>query len=257
MTEIRTIRREESEDFLKLVCDTFDLDFNLAYDLFMSEPMFDLNRKWVLMEGREMVAACTTTPLVFGWGKAVGIAGVATRKSRQNEGHATKLLAKVLRESERREDGPALLLAKQTGLYDRLGFELLDRVIAAPLAVDPAEPEEPMLNDAQVQAIYNNWAEQDPNRLRRNDARWEYWKWHCRTTQAAGQGYICYEGNVLREAILPEPMAMIPLPNSTEFFGLSNVADVLELPVFVPRTELVLMGRGVPGIPQFFLTDQF
>ncbi|PNA17660.1 hypothetical protein C1X78_26005, partial [Pseudomonas sp. MPR-R1B] len=89
---------------------------------------FDLDRKWALFEGGEMVSVLTTTPLLFGWGPAIGIAGVATAVNRRREGHAGRLIEQVLRAAARDGEGPALLLAKDVALYERLGFEPIDRV---------------------------------------------------------------------------------------------------------------------------------
>ena len=77
MTEIRPIRLDETDAFLRILCTVFELDFFRAQGLFREEPLFDIDRKWALFERGEMVSILTTTPLIFGWGKANGIAGVA------------------------------------------------------------------------------------------------------------------------------------------------------------------------------------
>jgi hypothetical protein len=61
VTEIRTIHESEGETFLRLMCGVFGLDFNRAYDVFFTEPLFDLDRKWALFEGNEMVSILTTS----------------------------------------------------------------------------------------------------------------------------------------------------------------------------------------------------
>lgn len=256
MTEIRPIRETEAEAFLQLLCDVFKLDYNRAYDVFFSEPMFDLQRKWALFEGAEMVSILTTTPLAFGWGNAIGIAGVATRVSRQREGHASRLLQRVLRESDRRGEGAALLFARETELYDHNGFEPLDRVIRAPLVLSPEEIDEPM-EQGEVEALYNAWSAAHPDRLRRDARRWTYWRWHYRLAAPFGSGYLCHEPGVLREALYTSKVSSLPLPRGTEFLGTTFIADQLELPLKDPVVDLYLMGRNVPGIPQLFMTDQF
>lgn len=256
MTEIRPIRESEAETFLRLLCDIFDLDFQRAFDVFFAEPLFDIRRKWALFEGQEMVSILTTSPLEFGWGRAVGIAGVATRPERRSEGHATRLLQRVLRESERSGEGAALLFARDVALYERNGFEALDRVIRAPLAVCPEDGRD-ALEEGSVESLYNAWAEEHPDRLRRDARRWRYWRWHYRVAWPFTDGYVCYEPGVLREALFKGPVAALPLPPETEFFGTTFMADQMELPVTNPRVELYLLGRGVPGVPQMFMTDQF
>lgn len=256
MTEIRPIRETEAEAFLQLLCDVFKLDYNRAYDVFFSEPMFDLQRKWALFEGGEMISILTTTPLAFGWGDAIGIAGVATRVNHQREGHASRLLQKVLKESERRNEGAALLFARDTEVYDRNGFEPLDRVIRAPVVLAPEEIDEP-LDQAEIEHLYNTWSAAHPDRLRRDARRWNYWRWHYRLAAPLGDGYLCHEPGVLREALFSRPVSSLPLPKGTEFLGTTLLADELELPLHTPSVDLYLMGRNVPGIPQMFMTDQF
>jgi GNAT superfamily N-acetyltransferase len=257
MTEIRTIREDEGEDFLRLMCDAFGLDFNRAYDVFFSEPLFDLNRKWALFEGREMVSILTTCPLIFGWGRAFGIAGVATRADRQREGHASQLLQKVVKESERRGEPGALLFARDLRFYERNGFEPLDRVIRAPVKTY-LEGDLPECFDFEtVEAKYNAWSEAHPDRLRRDERRWNYWRWHYRICTPFQSGYICFEPNVLREPLYEKPVDSLPLPPGTEWFGTTFMADQLEIPLENPEVDLFLLGHNIPGIPQMFMTDQF
>lgn len=257
MTEIRTIRENEGEAFLRLMCDTFGLDFNRAYDVFFTEPMFDLDRKWALFEGREMVSILTTTPLSFGWGNAFGIAGVATQKERQGEGLASKLLEKVLKDSGKRGEGSALLFARDTRVYDRNGFEPLDRVIRAQIKTKSEGDLPDCLEFEAVQSIYNAWSQEHPDRLRRDERRWGYWQWHYRICTPFEGGYLCYEPNVLREHLFSDPVDRIALPPGTEWFGTTFMADQFEIPIENPEVELYLMGYNVPGIPQMFMTDQF
>ncbi|MGV3617849.1 MAG: GNAT family N-acetyltransferase [Fimbriimonas sp.] len=256
MTEIRPIRETEAEPFLQLLCDVFNLDYNRAYDVFFSEPMFDLQRKWALFEGAEMVSILTTTPLTFGWGNAIGIAGVATRVNRQREGHASRLLQRVFRESERRGEGPALLFAREAELYERNGFEPLDRIIRAKVILDPEEITDPM-EQVDIERLYNEWSAAHPDRLRRDARRWNYWRWHYRLAAPFRDGYVCHEPGVLREALYTGQARALPLAPDTEFLGSTFIADLLELPLTDPTVDLYLMGRNVPGIPQMFMTDQF
>lgn len=256
MTDIRPIHRNEAETFLELLCDVFALDTNRAYEVFFSEPLYDLNRKWALFEGPEMVSILTTTPLRFGWGRAFGVAGVATRKDRQGEGHATKLLQRVLREGERNGEPAALLFARQMGLYERNGFEPLDRVIRATVRTNMDE-DGAILEGTEMCDIYDQWANAHPDRLRRDAKRWEYWRWNYRVTTAFADGYLCHEAGTLREAIYTGRHASLPLATDSEWLGTTFMADQLELPLENPVVDLYLMGYRVPGIPQLFMTDQF
>lgn len=257
MIDIRPIRASEGERFLALLCEVFDLDFGRAQAIFFSEPFFDLNRKWALFEHGEMVSILTTVGLEFGWGRAIGIAGVATASGRERQGLAGRLLATVMEESARVGEGPVLLFAKDTRLYERLGFELLDTVIRGPIQSLP-EPEVPLgLEHDVVRTIYEAWADQDQNRLRRDDRRWKYWRWNLRVCTPLENGYLCFEGGVVREVIGAVKGVPWHLPPDTEWLGLSSMASQIGVPLLTTTPDLHLMGRGFKSMPQFFMTDQF
>ncbi len=256
MVEIRPIRRDEAEDFLELLCGVFGLDLTRAHSIFFTEPMFDLSRKWALFEHGKMVSILTTTPLEFGWGKAFGIAGVATRKDRQGKGFGSMLLRQVMEESREFGEEGALLFAKEPALYEKVGFQKLDMVIRAELASDPCEPDDP-LEWEFVRQYYKDWAEDHPARLRRDDLRWKYWNWHFRMCSPFQDGYLCYEPGLLRELIFTQPVERLPVPADCEWYGLMSMAKELSLNISKPKPDLHIMGHNIPMIPQMFMTDQF
>ena len=96
MIEIRPIRKSEAESFLTLLCNVFDLDIVRARHVFFKEPMFDLERKWALFEDGELRTILTTAPLEFGFGRAFGVAGVATEPKHQGRGLAQRIIEHVL-----------------------------------------------------------------------------------------------------------------------------------------------------------------
>jgi GNAT superfamily N-acetyltransferase len=257
MTEIRSIRLDETDKFLKILCDVFDLDFYRAQSLFREEPFFDINRKWALFEGGEMVSILTSTPLVFGWGRAVGIAGVATLPNRQREGHARKLLQRVLVESERAGEGPALLFAADTRMYEAVGFEGIDRVVRGPITSLPLEINLDPISLDDLRLKYETWSSHDNDRLRRDEQRWTYWKWQFRESFAYKDGYLCLENGQVREVLLSGTEKKLPVPIGTEWVGLSSMTDLLEIPLGAVSVPMYLMGYNFPGIPQLFMTDQF
>jgi GNAT superfamily N-acetyltransferase len=259
MTEIRTILESEAEEFLDVLCSVFKLDYSRARGIFFTEPLFDLNRKWALFEGREIVSILTTTPLEFGWGRAYGIAGVATRANRRGEGHASKLLQRVHRECACRGERGGLLFAKETGLYERNGFELIDAAVRGQVVTcfESLPPPFPLENES-IEGMYNQWACEHPDRLRRDEKRWRYWHWHYRICEPFDGGYLCTEPSTLREALFNRPHRCLPVPSSTEWYGTRFMADLLEIPFLTPpQADLYLMGRDIPSIPQMFMTDQF
>ena len=258
MTEIRPIREAEAEPFLDLLCGVFGLDIARARAIFYTEPMFDLNRKWALLEGSEIVSILTTTPLEFGWGRAYGIAGVATRPERQGEGHASRLLQRVFIESSHQGEEAALLFAKNPSLYQKNGFEPIDRVIRTPVLTGGDIKNAGSMEFPCVKLLYDTWADGHADRLRRDERRWRYWQWHYRLTSPFKDGYICFEPGVLREAIFTGGERLLPVPAGTEWFGTTSMADQFGIPVTgSPQIELYLMGLNVSGVPQMFMTDQF
>lgn len=256
MTEIRPIREAEAEDFLRLLCKSFAVEYERAYDPFFEEPYFDLDRKWALFEGQEIVSILTTTPLRFGWGPAFGIAGVATAADRRSEGHAARLIDRVVRHGERNGEPAALLFAQRTELYERGGFAPLDRVVSAPLPQTSQPPVEGELPIALVREMYDRWAAADPDRLRRDDRRWAFWRWNFRQPLAAGDGYLVHEGDALKEAVGWHGDTP-PVPGGTGWLGLTVMADELGLVFETATVQLTLMGRNVPSVPKLWMTDAF
>lgn len=257
MTDIRPIREDEAEEFLRILAGAFKVDFERAYRPFHEEPYFDLRNKWALFQGQEMISILTVTPLTFGWGSAVGIAGVATRTGRQNEGFAGRLMTRVLDRLARNGTPAALLFAQRPELYERAGFEPLDVVVRAPLPNLRPEILDDEMPAALVRAMYDEWADGSPDRLRRDDLRWRFWHWNRRLAGVAGDGYLCHEHGTLREAVGVTAADPLPLPEGTEWLGLSAIADDLGFVFERAAIELTLMGRSVPGQPRLFLTDQF
>jgi GNAT superfamily N-acetyltransferase len=255
--EIRPILAEEADDFLRLICLCFDLDFTRARAIFFSEPFFDLSRKWALFEGGRMEAILTTTPLVFGWGRAIGIAGVASRPESRGRGLATELLAATLSQAERAGERAAMLFARRRDLYQRVGFEPIDVVIKGPIR--PARRWElgHSLGMDSVQALYGSWAEADERRLRRDEQRWRFWNFSLRHVEAQGDGYLCSEGSVVREALLPGWDEGWPVANGTEWVGLAGLTDELGVPLTKRQVEMEVLGYRIPDLPRMFLTDQF
>ncbi len=257
MIEIRPIRAPEGERFLHLLCDVFELDFYRAEGIFFTEPMFDIDRKWALFENGEMVSILTTVPLEFGWGRAFGVAGVATLPRRRGEGLAGRLLDRVFDESAKSGEGSALLFAKQPGVYAVHGFAELDRVTRGTIVGTAEERNPKLLDNDEVRQRYDQWAKEDDSRLHRNEKRWQYWKWNLRMCSALPSGYMCLEGNTLREAIVKEPQKHWPVGPYTEWTGLSTMATRLGIELAETEEDLYLMGRNMPSIPQMYLTDQF
>jgi N-acetylglutamate synthase-like GNAT family acetyltransferase len=257
MIEIRQVRPDEGELFLKLLCDVFHLDIGRARSVFYREPLCDFGRKWALSEDGQMVSILTTVPLAFGWGEAVGIAGVATREDRRGEGLAAQLLEHVLKTGRERGEQAAFLFAVRPEVYERVGFQVIDEVIRGRIRCQDASTPPPNLGFAEIADMYTRWSEADPLRLRRDERRWAYWKWNLRVCNAFGGGYLCTEGGTVRECVVDRPETIWPLPSQTDWFGLRSMAELQNVPLVESKAELLLMGAGAPDVPQMFMTDQF
>jgi len=255
--EIRSILPEEAEEFLALLCSIFGLDPNRARQVFYSEPYFDLQRKWALFVEGSIVSILTTTPMRFGWGKAFGIAGVGTRAEHRGKGYGARLLGHVCEVAQDQGEPVACLFAHRPELYHRVGFRVLDEVVRGDLRVSPIWGPAKALESAVVEEIYNAWAEQHEDRLRRDDQRWRCWRWSLKVCEPFGQGYVCLEASVVREALLDQQHETWPVPAGTKWFGLRSMTEMLGVPLRSVQSELLLMARGLDHPPQMFMTDQF
>lgn len=249
MIEARPIRLDEADEFLRVLCEVFELDFGRARPVFFSEPFYDLKRKWALFRAGRIVSVLTTVPLQFGWGLASGIAGVGTLMQERGQGLGRQLLEAAL------SDGtPAYLFAKRKDLYEEVGFCVVDSVVRGTFAPTAHSVEDPLTFD-EVQDIYTAWSESEESRLRRDSQRWAYWKWHLRLCDRFGNGYVCREPGMIREAIRGE--GEWPVATNEEFFGLVSMAERLQLPLASTEHDMYLMALGTDRVPQMFLTDQF
>ncbi|MHB8637452.1 MAG: GNAT family N-acetyltransferase [Fimbriimonadaceae bacterium] len=254
---IRPVTPAEAPEFLDLMCRVFDLEVERAKSVFYKEPLFDLSRKWALFTEGEMISILTTVPLRFGWGRGFGIAGVATREDRRGKGFARVLLRHVCAVGEATGEGAAYLFAREPEVYKSSNFEVVDTVIRGPLDRIEEESIPPMQDGSTVERRYDEWCAKDPNRLRRDDQRWRYWRWSMRVCTAFGDGYLCSEGSVIREVVIDAPVAA-PWPTpEVEWFGLESMTDQLQVPVKERHFELYLMARNAPAGMAMYMTDQF
>lgn len=255
--EIRTIKAEEGDEFLQILCTVFGLDFDRAKQVFYTDPLFELDRKWALFEAGRMVSILTTTGLEFGWGKAIGIAGVATLEAERRRGLGSALIEHVLEASSRRDEAPALLFANQPEIYAAAGFEVIDEVIQGVIPGEPeSDPPKRPIGFEVVKALYENWSAQDANRLKRDDSRWKLWKYSMRTAYEVEGGYATLENGLCREIVPGREGYKEHLPESM-WLGLKSMGELLGIEIQVPYTKMLLMGKGLQSQPQLFMSDQF
>lgn len=257
MTSVRRIRADEAETFLDLLCTVFHLDPARARPIFYDPVLFDTSRKWALFLDGEMVSIATTTGLTFGWGRCIGIAGVATVPSVRGRGYAECLLEALLHTAEAEGEGPAMLFAHEQTLYRRLGFTLTDEVVRGTIAARGSSPDPQNLDIDVVRPLYTQWSAQDSQRLVRTEDRWRYWGLTCRICEPFLGGYACAEPGLLREVVTSKAADRWPVAHGTEWYGLRSVAKACEVPLKRAKSELLFMTRGISGQPQMFMTDQF
>lgn len=253
--EFRTIRPDEADNFLRLMCSVFSLDFERARAVFHSEPFFDVKSKWAAVFRGEILACLTTVPLRFGIGGAIGIAGVGTREDARGRGLASDLLRTALAACHKECEGRALLFARDERIYARLGFEVLDDVVAAPMGDPEIKVDCPPASFEFVRSTYDRWAAEHPLRLRRDDRRWRYWSWSSKQPIKVGDGYYAMESPRIRE-LLPNYTGSITRDRQ-EFYGLRSMVESMGLSSPATTGDLVLMGKGFTEVPQMFMTDQF
>jgi len=256
MTEVRLVREEESARFLEILCTVFGLDLERARSVFFTEPLYSLRGKWGLFEDGVLQSILTTTPLEFGFGPAIGIAGVATMPNARGRGLARQLLTGTMDDATARGVPTTLLFAHDPRLYDDLGFETLDTVIRGKLRVDFTE-HAPPIELPEVRAVYQRWSDADTARLRRDDRRWESWNWTLRCSEQVSEGYIVQESTQVREAIGLGERERWPAPPDTDWVGLATLTEALQVPLRNQRHDLLFMGKGAPTAPVLFMTDQF
>lgn len=253
--EFRTIRPDEADEFLRLMCSVFSLDFERARGVFRSEPFFDVKSKWAAVQNGEILACLTTVPLHFGIGGAIGIAGVGTREDFRGQGLASDLLQTAVAACQEQSEGRALLFARDERIYARLGFEVLDDVVVAPMGDPEIEVVCPPASFNFVRAVYDRWAAEHPLRLRRDERRWNYWTWSSKQPIKVGDGYYAMESPRIRE-LLPSYVGSATR-DPQEFFGLRSMVQALGLVPPRATGDLVLMGKGFSEVPRMFMTDQF
>ncbi|MBV6456999.1 MAG: hypothetical protein HONBIEJF_00104 [Fimbriimonadaceae bacterium] len=253
MIEIRTIKDAEARGFLGLLCSVFDLDFARASSVFFTEPFYDPRNKWALFSNGVLASILSLTPLEFGWGRAMGISGVATEPGHRRRGLARKLLDEVHRSIE----VPTMLFAQSTTLYEACGYVQVDAVVRGQIKECETMTIGEALSRKAIEAAYGTWAGQDPSRLRRDERRWRFWNWTLRSCEAMDNGYIGVESTVVREAVGVSKHTCWPVGPKVDWLGLESMTQDIGVPLKQQEITLKVMTRNFPQRPQMFMSDQF
>lgn len=251
MRSMRPLHGSESRAFLDLMCEAFRLERVADLTTHVADPHWARSTRWGLFEGSDLVSILSTAPLEFAWGRAIGIASVATRAEWRRRGLAEQLLHEVLSQAEQAGICGALLFAHQEDLYRRAGFELLDTVVSGVLTSTSGEGTAIARGD--VRTIYDRWSFAHPARLRRTASDWVRWRSRWRDCVRSGRGYIALDNGQVREAV--DALEPLPAPDGVKWYGLDSLSKQFGLAA--RSHELLLMGRGFRDTPQMFMTDQF
>jgi predicted acetyltransferase len=125
--EIRAPYPGELDEMLELMCRAFDLDVELARDIFYSDPFFDLLERRVLVERGRIISCLTIVPGVLALGAAripvAGIAGVATDEAFRRRGYASALLRDTIKLLYDKKVPLSMLYPFSPRYYRKFGWE--------------------------------------------------------------------------------------------------------------------------------------
>jgi predicted acetyltransferase len=126
--EIREPHPSELDEMLELMCRAFDLDAELARDIFYSDPFFDLLQRRVMVDRGKVVSCLTIVPGVFTLGAAripiAGIAGVATHEDYRRKGYAGALLRDTIKRLYDQKVPLSMLYPFAPSYYRKFGWEI-------------------------------------------------------------------------------------------------------------------------------------
>lgn len=186
---------EEEEPFLHIVCQSFNIDLNLARPYFYDDPYYAHNQRlalWIEENGRwRMVSVLTAIPLQMWIGErvvaGVGVAGVATHPLYRRRGYAGQLLQGAIRILADQAVPMAVLQAFDPNFYRRHGWETvgtLTRLRIEPSRLTPypikgVRRAEVSDYDAIV-ALHQQVVPVRTGMLVRHSLRWDYLLWNLR-----------------------------------------------------------------------------
>lgn len=125
--EIRAPYPNELDEMLELMCRAFELDVELARDIFYSDPFFDLLERRVLVDRGKVISCLTIVPGVIALGTAripvAGIAGVATDEAFRRRGYAGALLRDTIKLLYHKKVPLSMLYPFSPRYYRKFGWE--------------------------------------------------------------------------------------------------------------------------------------
>ncbi|MCW5935045.1 MAG: GNAT family N-acetyltransferase [Fimbriimonadia bacterium] len=220
---VAPITEEWNENYLRLLCMGFQLDFGMARQVFYDDPMRPFTERWGLwtvVSGEEQLVSVMNVSPAPMWvhGQVIptaGISGVTTHINHRKQGYSSRLLTDTMPALKQKGFLAAALVPYSHHFYRPLGWETvgcLFRLRLPPKRL-PAFTESRWMRRYEVSdesALKKLYAQRCPprnGRLAREELRWQYvlwnnrrkWVWH---DQGEVRGYLLYdlveEGDVLR-----------------------------------------------------------
>ncbi len=202
------MQAEETDAFLEVMCEAFEMEFEAAKPIFHADPYFDPRNKYALKIDTKIVSCLTVVDRECWIGGALvrvaGIAGVSTRKEFRGQGLAGLLLAETVRDLTARGFHLSALFPILRDFYRRYGWETAGNQVTAgtleaPVAADTSEVEVGPATEADTAALarlYNLAARGRAMRCARDGKRWRYLLnlaphcWVARSIGGAVEGYV-------------------------------------------------------------------
>ncbi len=129
--DISSVRKDELEDMLRVLCTAFQMPFESALPIFLADTNSLLDNKRVLRQDGKIVSCLTIIPAecnVRGVSlRTAGIAGVATRPDKRAQGYASQLLRNTLAYCRDQGYERAGLFPSKADFYRKNGFATVSR----------------------------------------------------------------------------------------------------------------------------------
>ena len=204
------MQAEETDAFLEVMCEAFEMEFEAAKPIFHADPYFDPRNKYALKIDTKIVSCLTVVDRECWIGGALirvaGIAGVSTRKEFRGQGLAGLLLAETVRDLTARGFHLSALFPILRDFYRRYGWETAGNQVTAgtleapvAAATSEVEVEVGLATEADAEALarlYNLAAGGRAMRCARDGRRWRYLLtivpqfWVARGIGGAVEGYV-------------------------------------------------------------------
>lgn len=243
--EIRAPHPTELDEMLELMCRAFDLDVELARDIFYSDPFFDLLERRVLVEKGKVISCLTIVPGVMALGNArvpvAGIAGVATDEAFRRRGYAGALLRDTIKWLYDKRTPLSMLYPFSPHYYRKFGWEIasVEWSCEIPSRLLPPYSESRFVRPhhagdlAQLRRLHDVYLHNTTGSFEREPARWQWiLRQQYQTVVAefygSTEGYMIYEVQSGRNRVEVRQMIFITSRAQRALIGFLSSANIAE-----------------------------